>query len=231
MKCKNHNETEANYYCSYCGQPLCLECSVELNRKLYCKECLEKSIEVSKINFSAENKFKKSKFLTFLLSLIPGAGHMYLGLLNKGLSIMVIFFGLIFISETLDNLIFIRAFSNDAFFVSLFVIFISYSLFDALAKVNEINAGIIVNDTNVIEISRVYGYIKNNILVKKTIIGYALVVLGFLSILNVFSRAIGDLLMRFFNFRLPFTMTDVIISLLLICCGVFLIKKGRGIGA
>ena len=36
---------------------------------------------------------KKSKFLTFFISLIPGAGEMYLGFYKMGGSIMVLFFG------------------------------------------------------------------------------------------------------------------------------------------
>lgn len=35
---------------------------------------------------------KKSKFLTFCFSLLPGAGEMYMGFMNMGLSLMVVFF-------------------------------------------------------------------------------------------------------------------------------------------
>lgn len=38
---------------------------------------------------------KKSSFLTFIFALIPGAGHMYLGLMKKGTSLMTIFFACI----------------------------------------------------------------------------------------------------------------------------------------
>lgn len=44
---------------------------------------------------------KKSGFLTFLLSLIPGAGEMYMGFMKQGLSIMAVFWGLIFIAAYL----------------------------------------------------------------------------------------------------------------------------------
>lgn len=43
-------------------------------------------------------KRKKSSFLAFFCSLIPGAGEMYIGFMKRGLSIMLIFWGLIFIS-------------------------------------------------------------------------------------------------------------------------------------
>lgn len=44
---------------------------------------------------------RKNKFLTFLFSLLPGAGHMYLGLSKKGVLFMSSFFGVIFLSTSL----------------------------------------------------------------------------------------------------------------------------------
>ena len=37
---------------------------------------------------------RKSGFLTFLFSLLPGAGHMYLNMMKKGVCIMSLFFAL-----------------------------------------------------------------------------------------------------------------------------------------
>lgn len=47
-------------------------------------------------------KKEKSKFLTFGFSLLPGAGHMYMGFMKMGLSLMAAFFFLIFISSWLN---------------------------------------------------------------------------------------------------------------------------------
>lgn len=44
---------------------------------------------------------KKSKFLTFCFSLLPGAGEMYMGFMRMGLSLMLLFFLLIFIPASL----------------------------------------------------------------------------------------------------------------------------------
>lgn len=46
-------------------------------------------------------KKEKSKFLTFCFSLLPGAGHMYMGFMKMGLSLMAAFFFLIFLSTWL----------------------------------------------------------------------------------------------------------------------------------
>lgn len=45
---------------------------------------------------------KKSKFLTFVFSMLPGAGHMYIGFMKTGVSFMAAFFFLIFLSSWLS---------------------------------------------------------------------------------------------------------------------------------
>lgn len=45
---------------------------------------------------------KRSSFLTFVFSLLPGAGHMYLGFMKMGISLMSAFFFLIFVATWLD---------------------------------------------------------------------------------------------------------------------------------
>jgi len=46
-------------------------------------------------------KREKNKFLSFVFSLMPGAGHMYLGFMKMGISLMAVFFFLIFLSSWL----------------------------------------------------------------------------------------------------------------------------------
>jgi hypothetical protein len=47
-------------------------------------------------------KRNKSKFLAFCFSLLPGAGHMYMGFMKMGLSLMAAFFFIIFLSSFLN---------------------------------------------------------------------------------------------------------------------------------
>jgi len=47
-------------------------------------------------------KRKRSKFLTFMFSLLPGAGHMLMGFMKMGVSLMSIFFFIIFLSTWLN---------------------------------------------------------------------------------------------------------------------------------
>ncbi len=67
---------------------------------------------------------KKSKFLTFIFSMMPGAGHMYLGFMKHGVSIMTLFFGAAFLGmSTGSNLLML-----------VFPVIWFYSFFDALNK-------------------------------------------------------------------------------------------------
>lgn len=45
---------------------------------------------------------KKSKFLTFIFSLLPGAGEMYMGFMKMGVSLMAGFFGIIFLATVTE---------------------------------------------------------------------------------------------------------------------------------
>jgi hypothetical protein len=71
---------------------------------------------------------RKSAFLTFILSWLPGLGHLYLGLNKRGLQFMTAFFACIILIPLLP-------------FVFPFVLAILwfYSLFDALQKAAVIN--------------------------------------------------------------------------------------------
>lgn len=63
---------------------------------------------------------KKSKAATFFLSFIPGLGHFYLGAMNRGLQLMLLFFGSFYLINSLD---FIPYFTPVIWF---------YGIFDAL---------------------------------------------------------------------------------------------------
>lgn len=64
---------------------------------------------------------KKSGFMTFLFSLIPGAGEMYLGFMKMGVSLMGLFWGIVALS----------IFFNTGFLMLINVIVWFYSFFHA----------------------------------------------------------------------------------------------------
>lgn len=52
-------------------------------------------------------KSKKSGFIRFICSLLPGAGEMYMGFMKMGVSIMILFFIMCGLAELLDSGIFV----------------------------------------------------------------------------------------------------------------------------
>ncbi|HHY81113.1 MAG TPA: hypothetical protein GX505_00305 [Clostridiales bacterium] len=80
-----------------------------------------------------------SPALTFLFSIVPGAGHMYLGLMRRGLELMAAFFACIFIVADLLHLAEIG--------VPLCIIIFFYSLFDAQHLNKAIRRGETISDT------------------------------------------------------------------------------------
>ncbi|WP_314589663.1 hypothetical protein [Paenibacillus terrigena] len=83
---------------------------------------------------------RRSKMLAMVLSLLPGAGHMYLGLQKRGLQLMVGFLGSIYILD------FMR--------LSLFFFFIPliwcFSFFDTLQQLNRYSRGDLLRDTPIV---------------------------------------------------------------------------------
>lgn len=67
---------------------------------------------------------KRNKFLTIVFSFLPGAGHMFMGFMKMGLSLMTLFFMIIFLSSWMD-------FGPLMFIVPILCF---YSFFDCICK-------------------------------------------------------------------------------------------------
>ncbi len=93
----------------------------------------------NKANNSNNNYARRnySSFWAFMFSLIPGAGHMYLGLMNRGVQLMITFFALLAIPNILYFTDFIGLFSIIIWF---------YSVFDSYHIRKRINMGELVED-------------------------------------------------------------------------------------
>ena len=183
MKCANHIERESQNECGLCGKGFCDECLVNLGGKDYCRDCLQNrigedtvgtvdTVDTVDIADSAGTAQKvqtgrKSRFWSFILSLIPGVGYMYLGLMKRGVQTMVAFFGSIFVTSFIG-------FEELMSLVVPVVIF--YSIFDTQQLVKKINEGIPVEDTPFWDIK--------NIPFNQKWLGYALIVIGFLALMS-----------------------------------------------
>lgn len=115
MYCANHENVDAAFICEDCKKNICGDCAVNNNGQIVCLQCAkDRGLLVIKNNSSKKgfkdrgyneynNNRNISTFLTTVLSFIPGAGHMYLGFMRRGIHIMIAFFGIIALSSTLYN--------------------------------------------------------------------------------------------------------------------------------
>lgn len=198
MECSNHPGTGATDICLECRQPVCGQCSVLLSDKNYCKTCLEKKVSRPTVAYG-----QRRKFLAFLLSLVPGAGYFYLGLMKRGLQAIVLFFGAIFVAG-LANLDVLAAF--------VCPVMIFYSVFDTQQLLNRMNAGELVEDRELFD----WGSWDS----KRGLIGAALIILGLFALLN-------NLAPYFINYRL---ISRIAPPLLIVGIGIYILYKNTGKG-
>jgi hypothetical protein len=110
---------------------------------------------------------QKSAVLTFILSMFPGVGHYYLGLMNRGLQFMLFFLGGIVTVNLL------RIHELGAFIPAIWF----YALFDALQMAGAINSGENVEDKPVIA--------WNSAAISQKMVGWGLVLIGLYSLLKI----------------------------------------------
>lgn len=127
---------------------------------------------------------KRSRFLTFVAALIPGLGYMYLGLIKKGIQAMVIFF----LIEPLFRFIGLGGLAG---IISIPLWF--YLFFDTFNIARKLDRGEFVSDTDFIFNKYNHFNSKENINEDATkimgnkgglVAGWALVIIGVLSIIN-----------------------------------------------
>lgn len=220
MECKNHPGIQTEYICRKCGSPVCLQCTVGLNNDHYCKECLQILVEANSKVRPAYRKTGKSKLLTFFLSIIPGTGHMYLGLMNKGLTMMCLFFASLFLVIMFSDVPAMSWFPG--FFIpTLSIVFVFYSIFDSIETADRINSGDARSDTMSLEFEAVWRKLWD----KKKLIGYVLVIMGFVSICNMFLSVFEEIFMKIFGIEISFT--SLFLALSFVAFGIYLIRKSR----
>jgi len=138
MNCAYHNELEASFTCVECGSNICKECAVNDNGRIICLQCAnKKSVPIIKntsksstqynntekdvnYNYNNNNQKRHSAFWATIFSFIPGAGHMYLGIMDRGLQLMLAFFGIIIITNLFYSAEFLSILTVIVWFYSFF---------------------------------------------------------------------------------------------------------------
>jgi TM2 domain-containing membrane protein YozV len=208
MQCENHSEREALAICVSCGKPLCDECDSIAQGKHYCEECIEKIVEepVTKKEVIKGNR-DINGFLWFIFSLMPGAGHMYMGLMKRGVMLLGIFLGVI----ALNNLFYMW----DIGALGSVLVYV-YAFFDSLSVKKALEKGEMVVDEGFEQLS--LGKIN------LYYVGIAIIILGILTLIQIN--------LNIFNFlpivrNIFYGIQRSILPILLIVIGIWLIKRSK----
>ncbi len=210
MKCSTHPRTDAVAECAACGRPFCAACAVELDQRSWCRDCLSRI--VARTGTGARVHPGWRKLAAALLSIIPGAGHMFLGLIGKGFALM----GLLFVS------VFLVILYSDAtgmywmtayLIPALAVLFLSYAIFDTMAIADARRGGREGAGSD----DETMKTIWERVLLSRRTMGWLLLVAGVVGLL----RLLGDQL------RIIFPLTALVIPLVLLIVGIVLLRRGR----
>ena len=166
MNCKYHKDVNATNTCNVCGEWICENCVLEVDGRIYCKDCLKQKIKsttptesykphTSKTHTHTSGRVYKSSFLTLICSVLPGCAQMYLGYTKRGLSLLIIFLLGLYIE----------------FFSPLILITYVFGLFDAFKLKGNLERGIYQEDN----ISDIKNFVKENKLFM-FILGFIIVV-------------------------------------------------------
>jgi len=152
---------------------------------------------------------KKSKTIATLLSIFPGAGHLYMGLQKRGIQLMAAFLFSIYILDVLRL----------GIFLFLVPIIWFYSFFDGLQKASTF-------EKNVLEDEPIISYLKNY----QKWIGIGLIVLGIYYLtINIFIPIAVPFVEQYFDLQYVFHryFQTGVVCLLLIGGGVKLLKGNK----
>ncbi len=207
MHCKVHTGRIAENTCSKCGEWICEECRVDISGRNVCKSCVEKQLfsPVTSTPVKAKERRMISGFWVFVFSMVPGAGHMYMGYMKLGLAFMTAFFGNIFLVDGVSHR-----------FAFLFPVIWFYSFFDANTLKKQIRAGETVVDKPTQHFDFLVKY--------RVWMAVAAISIGVLELMQRFEYAIS---------RIPWVRRifsgggSLFIPLVLILGGIWLVRKSK----
>jgi hypothetical protein len=210
VNCKYHKDEEAKFICDKCKQPVCEECTQDVNGRRICKSCIERSVYAGQRQVAPVGFWNKLFF--FILACIPGAAQMQMGLFKRGMQLMVTFIGAFALISYVNMESFIPLLIIPTWF---------FSFFDAYNNRKKVLGGIGLED------HEAYNY--RLILENKRVLGAILLVFGFMGILNAVENIFYDSL-YVFGIRvngLYWLLKRTIIPFIFVLAGFVLIHKAN----
>ena len=163
---------------------------------------------------------RPSRWVAGLLSIVPGAGHMYLGQIGKGFSLMGLLIGSIFLIilySSTTGLYWITAYLVP----TLSVLFLSYAVFDALAIADAQRSGRDRAEDDDPTMKAVW----ERVLLNRRTFGWVLAMAGVVGLLSIAARPLDALVRDRLGIDLP--IMSLVVPVLLLAIGVSLLRKGR----
>lgn len=208
MNCKYHKDIEAKYICEKCRQPVCGECITDVGGRKVCKSCVQTVL--FDLPRPVAEKRLWGEFLFFCFSMMPGAAHMSLGLLRRGLQLMVSFIGAFFI----------LGYARFESLIPLLVIPIwFYSFFDGYHTRKKIENGEPQEDNSNFDFS----FLLQN----KKYLGIGLIVFGLLGLLNSLEYSFVHFLRVLHLSNIYDIVRGSIFPVILIFIGFIMMRKAK----
>ncbi|MEX1375858.1 MAG: hypothetical protein AB1Z23_00135 [Eubacteriales bacterium] len=159
-----------------------------------------------------ENNQNVNPLLMFMCSLLPGCAHMYLGLIKRGVQLLLSFLLLIGFATTVYGLEFL--------IIPIIVVLFVYSFFDGYSIFRNIKDGKTVKDESFIEgLDSLKQLISNAYW-----IGFALLVFSIIIVLNrITDMDVFQPIGYYYNYYVE----DFIPAFIMLALGIFLMVKGN----
>lgn len=218
MKCSNHSRTDAAADCAECGKPFCAACTVELDHRAWCRDCLSRI--VARTGTGARVHPGWRKLAAALLSIIPGAGHMFLGLIGKGFALMGLLLASVF-------LVILYSDATGMYWVSAYLIpalsilFLSYAVFDTMAIADARRGGREPAGAD----DELMKAVWERVLLNRGTLGWVLVVAGGVGLLGLLAEPFKRWTAAALSFSFP--LAALVVPIILLIIGILLLKRGR----
>lgn len=160
---------------------------------------------------------KKNKFFTFICSLVPGVGHMYMGFMKEGCSLLTLFSFTILIGSWLNM--------GPIMFILPIIWF--YSFFDSMNKRSLSDSEFAaLKDDYLFELDKIFIKCPDFLLKNKTILAIIFIFIGVTilwnNFINIISRILPSALMNAI-YRFSNSLPQLIFAIFIIIVGVKLI--------
>ena len=217
MKCANHPAAEAVARCSRCGKDFCRDCLLRIKDEPWCLSCLEELAGAWSRPPSRAAQ-SSSGLVAGLLSIIPGAGHMYLGQIGKGFALMGLLLASIFLVVVYSDatgMYWMTAYLAP----SIGLLLLSYAVFDSLAIAEALRAGREPRSDPTMDA------IAERVLLNQKTGGWVILLAGAVGLLHLFDKAFGESVRSSLGIDLP--VAAFVVPLVLLVVGIRLVAKGK----